>query len=54
MKYSLFLLEKAVMHNSMAILLEECCIHLDTYDTLEEAKSAQKETKQKTIILQSF
>lgn len=54
MRYSLFLLEKAVMHNSMVVLLEECCIHLGTYDTLEEAQSAQKETKQKSIILQSF
>ena len=54
MKYSLFLLEKAILHNSMVVLLEECCIHLSTFDTLEEAKSAQKEEKRKTIILPSY
>jgi len=57
MKFSLFLLEKAVRGTSNQngeVLLEECCILLETYDTIEEAQIAQKEYKQKTIILNSY
>jgi hypothetical protein len=62
MKYSLFLLEKQVYHGSSRddfglfgdYVTEECCIHLETYNTLEEAQIAQKEYKQKTIILNSY
>jgi hypothetical protein len=57
MKFSLFLLEKAVRGTSNQngdVLLEECCIHLETYNTLDEAQIAQKEYKQKTIILPSY
>jgi len=33
---------------------EKCFIHLDTFDFLEEAQSAQKECKQKTLIISSW
>lgn len=35
-------------------LSERCFIYLDTYNTLDEAKIAQKELKQKSIILPSY
>jgi len=62
MKYSLFLLEEHVYlpreeDNSGLFgdrLLKEWCIHLDDYDTLEEAKSVQKDYNLKTIILTSY
>ena len=55
-KYSLFLLERAV-HNTVGgttRLLEECCIHLDEYDTLKEAKLAQTQYQLKTIIIPTY
>lgn len=52
-KYSLFLLEK--YYNGWGSdLMQECFEYIDTYDTLEEAQSEQKELKQKTIILPSY
>lgn len=51
-KYSLFLLERAVGVTTR--LLEECCIHLDEYDTLKEVKLAQTQYDLKTIILASW
>lgn len=56
-KYSLFLLETKVNNGGTFVynyITQSCCMFLDTFDTLEEAKSAQKEYKQKTIILMSF
>lgn len=56
-KYSLFLLEKSIDSEYKLIgsyLSESCFKCVDTYDTLEEAQLAQKEFKQKTIILASW
>jgi hypothetical protein len=52
MKFSLFLLERTFL--GVEQFTEECCILLKTYNTLEEAQSAQKEFKHKTIILPSY
>ncbi len=58
-KYSLFLLERKI-HSFQYIgdfgnsITEECCIHLKTFDTLEEAKAEQKDYDLKTIILPSY
>ena len=60
MKYSLFLLEKEVFIMANYIggktskITEKCMEYVETYNTLEEAKTAQKETIQKTIILPSY
>jgi len=60
MGYSLFRIEKKYhkglrsLGTSGSIMIEKCFEYLDTYDTLEEAEIAQKENKQKTLILQSF
>lgn len=60
MKYSLFLLETTFYPQNTIVgefrtsLLKECCIHLDDYDTLEEAKLAQTQYELKTIILPSY
>lgn len=60
MGYSLFRIEKqyhkGLSYVGMAgsIITERCFEYIETYDTLEEAKIAQKENKQKTLILQSF
>jgi hypothetical protein len=51
-KFSLFLLERSVRGEKH--LLEECCIHLDEYDTLEEAKLAQTQYDLKTIIIPTY
>lgn len=55
-KYSLFLLERAVRgeHGITTRLLEECCIYLDEYDTLEEAKLARTQYYLKTIIIPTY
>lgn len=52
-KYSLFLLERNYGGWGSDLMIE-CFEHIETFDTLEEAKSAQKEYKQKTLILPSF
>ena len=36
------------------IVTEKCFIHLDTFDFLEDAQLAQKENKQKTLIVSSW
>jgi hypothetical protein len=60
MKYSLFLLEKEVFITANYIggkaskITEKCMEYVETYNTLEEAQIAQKEYKQKTIILPSY
>ena len=51
--YSLFLLEKSV-GGWGSELIEQCFLYVETYDTLEEVQLAQKEFKQKTIILASW
>lgn len=59
-KFSLFLLEKKYYMDSTYIgdftdtITEKCCIYVATFDTLEEAKLAQKEYELKTIILPSY
>lgn len=59
-KYSLFLLERIIFIETGVVgnfgdsLSQKCCIHIDTFDTLKEAKSAQKEYKEETIILISY
>ena len=60
MKYSLFLLEKKY-HKGLryvgevgSVLTEDCCIHLGTFNTLEQAKAEQKERAERTIILPSY
>ena len=51
-KFSLFLLERTFRgHEDLS---DSCFIYLDTYDTLEEAESAQKETNLKTIIIGTY
>ena len=59
-KYSLFRLEK-VYHKGLkyvgefgSTIMESCFEYIDTFDTLELAQLAQKEFKQKTIILTSW
>jgi hypothetical protein len=47
MKYSLFLLESYFDGRDVFL-------YLATYDTLEEAKTEQKENTRKTIILPSY
>lgn len=47
MKYSLVLLESYIDGSDIFLLLE-------TYDTVEQAKSAQKLEKNRTIILPSY
>ena len=51
-KFSLFRLEKVVQKHIP--LVEKCFEYIDTYNTLEEAQSAQKEFKNKSIILPSY
>jgi hypothetical protein len=52
-KYSLFLLEKHYGEWG-SNLTQGCFEYVETYNTLEEAKSAQKEYELKTIILANF
>lgn len=59
-KFSLFRLEKQY-HRGLSyvgmedsIMTERCFEYIEAYDTLEEAKIAQKELKQKSIILPSY
>jgi hypothetical protein len=60
MDYSLFLLERNFYPQSTIIgefraeVTEKCFEYLDTYNTLEEAKIAQKKIEQKSLILQSY
>lgn len=51
MGYSLVRLEKIIGGTP---LIAKCFEYIETYDTLEEAKIAQKENNQKTLILQNF
>lgn len=54
-KYTLFALEKrAGFFSEDYMTSEDAFIFLETCDTLEEAQFAQKEYKQKTIILSSW
>lgn len=59
-KFSLIQIERKVHISSSYIgefsptVIEKCFIFLETCDTLEEAQSAQKEYRQKTIILTSY
>lgn len=60
MKYSLFRLEKLFHEPSMyigeftPIFTQSCFEYIETFDTLGEAKIAQKGIKQKTIIIPSY
>lgn len=59
-KFSLFRLEKRFFPISTIVgefnemLVQNCMEYIETYDTLDEAKIAQKEYKEKTIILNSY
>ena len=59
-KYSLFQLERKYFTPLTYVgeianqFVENCCIHLGTFDTLEQAKLEQKERDFKTIILESY
>jgi len=53
MKYSLFLLEKYYGRWG-DVLYQSCFEYVETFDTLEEAQSAQEEYELKTIILSSW
>lgn len=59
-KFSLFRLEKPTIgynntsYSDDSQLVQWCFEYIRTYDTLGEAKIAQKEYKQKTIILNSY
>lgn len=58
--FSLFRLEKT-FHKGLryvgefgSIITENCFEYIDTFDSLELAQSAQKEYKQKTIIIPTY
>lgn len=59
-RYSLFQLERKYFNPLTYVgeigtqLVENCCIHLGTFDTLGQAKLEQKERDFKTIILESY
>lgn len=50
-KYSLFFLENYKQTDNV---IGQPLLYISTYTTLEEAQSAQKEFKNKTLILPSF
>lgn len=50
-KFSLFRTEK---YFSPSIIKQGCFEFINTFDSLEEAKSAQKEYEENTIILPSY
>ena len=51
-KFSLFLLETEF--GFMSDLYQECFKYVETFNSLDEAKDAQKEYKRRTIILPSY
>ena len=51
-KYSLFQIEKIIQRH--VPLVEKCFEYVKTYDTLEEAQIAQKENKNRSLILPSY
>lgn len=59
-KYSLFQTEKPYYETSSyigefkAIFTQNCFLYLNTYNTLEAAQIAQKENKNRTLILPSY
>lgn len=59
-KFSLFQIEKpyyglsSYVGDFKTVCIISCFEYINTYDTLEEAKIAQKEYKQKTLILPSY
>lgn len=56
-KFSLFKLEEEVHNNGTFVynfVMKSCFKYINTFDTLEKAKVAQKELKEKSIILPSY
>jgi len=55
-KFSLFKLERPYQNstNYAEILFTSCFEYINTFKTLKEAKSVQKELKYKSIILPSY
>lgn len=53
-KFSLFRTEKPFESKSHFRIKQGCFEFVNTFDTLEEAKLAQKEYKEETIILPSY
>lgn len=56
-KYSIFFLEEFIDREYAQIgtyLSKPCFEYIDTYDTLEEAQSTQKEFKNKSIIIPTY
>ena len=51
-KFSLFRTQKTI--NSTLQIASNCFDYLNTFDTLEEAKFAQKQHEEETIILPSY
>lgn len=59
-KFSLFQLEKlyykglSYVGEFGGMITEKCFIYIDSYDSLDDAKFAQKEFKNKSLIIKSY
>lgn len=53
-KFSLFTTETIIAKQGDSLLTKREMDYIETFNTLEEAKSAQKEYEEKTIILPSY
>ena len=53
-KFSLFQIEESVSVLNLPHLMKKCFMYINTFDSLDSAKSAQEKLKYKSIIIPSY